>query len=60
MKNDPGYEKRAESLGLFLDEAGFITCKARIGRARVPYTTRFPILIPAKNYVTRLSFSQWR
>lgn len=39
---------------MFLDAAGFIRCRGRIGRARVPYTTRFPILIPAKNYVMRL------
>ena len=54
LKSESGFEKRAESLGLYEDEDGFLRCKGRIGKAKIPFTTRFPILLPREHHVTEL------
>ena len=41
-------------LRLFLDNDGLIRCHGRIDDAQVGETTKFPYLLPSKNYVTYL------
>ena len=54
LKSESGFSKRAESLGLYDDEDGFMRCRGRIGKAKIPFTTRFPILLPRNHHVTEL------
>ena len=50
-----------EQLGVFKDEAGVLRCKGRIQNSSVPYSVKFPILLPRKQHFTRLVIlqSQW-
>ena len=43
-----------QSLGVYEDERGLMRCKGRLGMVKLPFNTRFPILITARNHVTRL------
>ena len=54
MVNESGFEKRSESLGLFEDEEGFIRCRGRIGKAKIPFGTRFPLLLPRYSAFTKM------
>ena len=54
MRLDGGYEKRTQSLGVYEDESGILRCRGRIGKAKIEFGTRFPILIPTSHHVTEL------
>ena len=54
LKKESGFEKRAESLGLYEDENGVMRCRGRIGKAKIPFTTRFPVLLPRYHHFTLL------
>lgn len=43
---DHKYLQWQERLGLFVDESGLIRCKGRIEHADVPYSSRYPVLLP--------------
>ena len=47
-----------EQLGVFKDEAGVLRCKGRIQNSSVPYSVKFPILLPRKQHFTRLVIMQ--
>ena len=54
MKSEKGYLKRIQSLGVYEDAGGFLRCQGRIGKAKIEFGTRFPLLIPTYHYVTEL------
>ena len=54
MKTEGGYKKRSQSLGVYEDEEGFLRCQGRIGKAKIEFGTRFPLLIPTYHHVTEL------
>ena len=58
MKKETGYEKRSESLGLFEDDEGFLRCIGRIGKAKIPFQTKFPILLPRNSFFTELMINE--
>lgn len=41
-------------LGLFQDPDGLWRCEGRLHHARIPYITKFPVLLPSNHYLTRL------
>ena len=54
LYQESGHEKRCQSLGLYEDEQGIQRCRGRIGKAKIPFSTRFPILIPRNHHFTEL------
>ena len=54
MTLESGYIKGNNSLGVFQDEKGHLRCKGRIGKAKIEFDTKFPLLIPANIYYTEL------
>ena len=54
MKTESNFGKRSRSLGIYDDEHGLLRCKGRIGRAKIQFGTRFPLLIPSNHHVTKL------
>lgn len=51
---DHKYLQWQERLGLFVDESGLIRCKGRIEHADVPYSSRYPVLLPNSHPFTDL------
>lgn len=47
-------KKLIEDLGLFFDTDGLLKCRGRLQNASLPIETRYPILLPPKNHLTRL------
>ena len=47
-----------EQLGVFKDEDGVLRCKGRIKNSSLPYSGKFPILLPRKQHFTRLLIAQ--
>ena len=47
-----------EQLGVFKDEDGVLRCKGRIQNSSLPYSAKFPILLPRKQHFTRLVIAQ--
>ena len=41
-------------LGCFIDDKGLVRCKGRLKNAPLPYSTRFPLLIPREHYLSVL------
>ena len=54
LQSEPGYEKRAVSLGLYEDVEGIWRCKGRLGRAKLPFDKKFPIIMPRSHHFTEL------
>ena len=54
MKLENNFNKRAQSLGLYEDELGLLRCRGRIGKAKIAFETRFPILLPRSHHLTDL------
>ena len=53
-KANPTFEKIAESLGVEEDKFGYLRCRGRLGRGKMPFNTKYPLLLPSHNYVTGL------
>ena len=47
------YQKLEGQLGLFAD-SGIVRCKGRINRSGLPFTSKFPALLPRDHYITKL------
>ena len=45
-------QENNESLGVFEDEDKVLHCKRRIQNSTLPYSTKFPILLPRKHHFT--------
>lgn len=43
-----------KQLNPFLDENGLVRVGGRLENAKIPFTQKHPLLLPAKHYVTRL------
>ena len=55
MVLESGYEKRAETLGVYEDgSTNILRCRGRIGKSNLSFGTKFPILLPRSHYVTQL------
>ena len=55
--NSPGpsdSKSMINDLGLYLDDKGIIHCRGRIQNASLPFTSRYPILLPSKSHLTTL------
>ena len=46
------FQKTAESLGIYKDNRGFLRCRGRIQRAKLPFETIHPLIIPKEHYLT--------
>ena len=42
------------SLGLYIDDSGVLRCSGRIQNSLLPYSIKYPFLLPKKRYFTRL------
>ena len=51
---DQGYNKRKESLGIFEDKEGYFRCRGRIGKAKIEFGARFPMLLPSNSHFSEL------
>ena len=47
-----------EQLGVFKDADGVLRCKSRIQNCSLPYSAKFPVLLPRKQYFTQLVIRQ--
>ncbi|KAL9975369.1 hypothetical protein ACROYT_G012524 [Oculina patagonica] len=47
-----------EQLAVFKDEQGVLRCKGRIQNSSLPYSAKFPILLPRKQHFTKLVIMQ--
>ncbi len=54
LRKESGHEKRAQSLGLYEDEKGIERCRGRIGKAKIPFGARFPVILPRNHHFTVL------
>ena len=54
LKSELYYEKKCRSLGIYEDENEILRCRGRIGKAKIQFDTRFPIIIPTHHYITKL------
>jgi hypothetical protein len=54
MKKNDIRQSIIKQLRLYIDDDGCIRCGGRIHNADLPEETRFPYLLPAKNYLTTL------
>ena len=41
-------------LGSYKDEVGIINCKGRLGNSKLPFDSKYPILLPQEYYVTKV------
>ena len=60
MKLDEKEKSRTvwEQLGVFKDADGFVRCRGRIQNCSLPYSAKFPVLLPRKQYFTHLVIRQ--
>jgi hypothetical protein len=58
LKREANYKKWKEQLSLFEDELGLLRCRGRLKNADIPYTVRYPLLIPKKHSLTLLLVRQ--
>ena len=52
--NDEKCKSQKESLKIFEDKAGVLRCKGRIENSTLPYSAKFPVLLPRKHHFTNL------
>ena len=48
------FENQKESLKVFEDKAGVLHCKGQIENSTLPYSAKFPVLLPRKHHFTNL------
>ena len=48
------FNKMKESLGVYEHEDGYLWCKGQLGRGKLPFDTKLPILLPNSHHVTEL------
>ena len=52
--NDEKFGSQKESLNVFDDKAGVLSCKGRVENSTLPYSAKFPVLLPRKHHFTNL------
>ena len=48
VENSAECECLEEQLGLYKDDYGVICCQGRLSNSSLPYTTKYPMLLPQK------------
>ena len=48
VENSTECESLEEQFGLYKDEYGVICCQGRLSNSSLPYTTKYPMLLPKK------------
>ena len=54
VTQEPKYEKTAESLGIKADSDGYLRCMGRLGRGKIPFDSKHPLILPSGHWVTTL------
>ena len=55
LRESKKFKQWQKQLRIFTDQDGVMRCQGRIGNAEtVPYSAKYPILLPAEHYFTRL------
>ena len=54
VENRTECERLEEQLGLYKDEYGVIRCQGRLSNSSLPYTTKYPVLLPRKGKLAEL------
>ena len=54
VRANPEFKQTKRALGLYEDEQGISRTRGRIGHAPLPYTTRYPAILPRDHRVTEL------
>ena len=54
VTQEPKYEKTAESLGIKQDSNGYLRCMGRLGRGKIPFDSKHPMILPGGHWVTTL------
>ena len=53
-KDIENYRQLERDLVLFKDQAGLVRCQGRLSNSSLPYSARYPILLPREKYLTML------
>ena len=53
VKSESKFKKSAESLGV-KEIDGYLRCMGRLGRSKLPFQTKYPLLLPTYHWVTTL------
>ena len=51
---DPKYEQWKSQLDLFVDDKGLIRCRVRLSNAELPFSAKYPVLLPRSHPITTL------
>jgi hypothetical protein len=54
VQQESKYPKMAESLGIEADDKGYLRCRGRLGRGKMPFDTKHPLILPTNHWVTEL------
>ena len=54
VRANPEFKQTERALGLYDDERGILRARGRIEHAPLPYTTRYPAILPRDHYVTNM------
>ena len=54
LLHDPKYEQWKSQLGLFVDDKGLIRSRGRLSNAELPYSVKYPVLLPRSHPITTL------
>ena len=54
VQKEQKFKKMAESLGVQEDTDGYLRCKGRLGRSKLPFDVKHPLLLPSHHRVTEL------
>ena len=56
--DDPSYDQLKNQLGIVLTEEGILLCRGGLQHSKLPYSQKFPALLPSDSYVTELIIQQ--
>ena len=54
VQREQKFKKMTESLGVQEDADGYLRCKGRLGRSKLPFDVKHPLLLPSHHRVTEL------
>ena len=54
VQKEPRFEKVTELLGVRKDASGYLRCMGRMGRSKMPFSIKYPLLLPSRHWVTTL------
>jgi len=52
MEHEKSFDSLKSQLNLFLDENGLWRCGGRLANADIPYSTKYPVLLPRSHFLT--------